>query len=167
MADSDYFGGPRHAPAPQITPMSQDQVGGTSAILNAAGRSRPRKGAVGRVGAPSGIASPLSLEGSADILKSAKLGQYASKSTDSGETQNTDQSFNRDPARPPTTGNPGDPDNPHPLMSRMRDALSIRGAESSPVPNRTLGDYNYPNLDYMPEMQQRMGMSPDFFGGDQ
>ena len=38
MADTDYLGGPRHAPAPQITPMSQDQVGGTSRILNSAGQ---------------------------------------------------------------------------------------------------------------------------------
>ena len=138
-------------------------------MLNSAGRSRPRKGTIGQVGAPGAIRSPLNLAGSADILKSAKLGQQATgakSATDSEETQDTDQLFGRSPARPASTGNPGDPDNPHPLMSRMREALSIRGGESAPVPNRTLGDYD--NLSYtpmtLPELQQRMGCPPDLFG---
>lgn len=162
MADTDYMGGPRHAPAPQITPMSQDAVGGTSHLLNTAGRSRPRRGAVGQPAAVPSIAGPLRTD-TENILKSAGLGRRTPVQKSAGE-QMSDAN-----APPANSGNPGDPDNPHPLMSRMRDALSIRGGESAPVPNRTLGDY--PNLDYspltMPEMRQRMGLPPDLFGGDQ
>lgn len=164
MADSDYFGGPRHAPAPQITPMSQDQVGGTSAILNAAGRSRPRKAGIGSMPKGGALGSPLDVGAHKAILGAAKLGQQGANP----KSAPNDEAFNRDSPRPANTGNPGDPDNPHPLMSRMRDALSIRGGESAPTPLRTASLDDYPNLDYspmtMPEMRQRMGLPPDLFG---
>jgi hypothetical protein len=161
MADpmTNYAGGPRHAPAPNIRPMSQSDVGGTSSILNSAGRSRPRRGAVGQLGSVPSIAGPLRTD-TENILKSAGLGRRTPVQKSAGE-QMSDASEDRGYA-----GSPVDPDNPHPLMSRMRDALSIRGGESAPVPNRTLGDY--PNLDYspmtMPEMRQRMGLPADFSG---
>jgi hypothetical protein len=159
---SNYLGGPRHAPKPEFSPMRQDEVGGTSGILNAAGRSRPRRGAVGQPAAVPSIAGPLRTD-TENIIKSAGLGRRTPVQKSAGE-----QMSDAD-ARTAYALNPGDPADPHPLTSRMRDALSIRGGESAPVPNRTLGDYD--NLDYspmtMPEMRQRMGMSPDFFGGDE
>lgn len=174
MPDVEYFGRSQVGTI-STPPLSQGETGGTSHVLNSAGRSRPRKGRVPGMAVSQTVSSPLNLEGTMDILSAAKLAvpkevrmaprNALNRAPESDEANNV---LNRAPSNPTVTGNPGDPSNPHPLTSRMRDALSIRGGESGPTPLRTASLDDYSNLDYspmtMPEMRQRMGLPPDLFG---
>jgi hypothetical protein len=159
MADTDYMGGPRHAPAPQIHSMSQADVGGTSAILNQAGRSRPRKGAVGMPSRAGALGGPLRLD-TEDILKAAGLGRRAPDQKGIGEQMS-------DAAEPTQT------------VAKLPDgtfAHSRRNTYSDGVTSTQIGSGrnpldDYPNLnhDSMPanvgELQQRLGV-PDPFGNE-
>jgi hypothetical protein len=69
---SNFLGGPRHAPKPEIGSMSQDEVGGTSHILNAAGRTS-RKPHGGQVLGGTPIGSSLHLGNTAEILHHSGL----------------------------------------------------------------------------------------------
>src|ERR1700728_465223 len=55
--------------------LRQGEVGGTSHLTNAAGRSRPRKGRAPAMGSVSPIASPLRLSSMGEIIGASKLGQ--------------------------------------------------------------------------------------------
>jgi hypothetical protein len=74
---SNYMGGHRHAPKPEIGSMSQDDVGGTSHILNAAGRTQ-RKPHGGHVLGPSPIGTSLHLGNMAEILHNSGLARRRS-----------------------------------------------------------------------------------------
>jgi hypothetical protein len=171
-----WMGGPRHAPRPEFgnaeyfgddakpvarISVSETDPKGTGALLS--GPKKPRKGSPQGVASLAGIESPLDTSAHDDIVSASGLGQPASKpgigEKDEGQADE-DERFNRDTVRPATTGNPGNPSNPHPLLGRIRESLRA-GRESSPLPNRTLADY--PNLNYEPmpanlaELQTRIG----------
>lgn len=171
MADpyTNYMGGVRHSPAAnvgdsdlfgdnsdtnswtQARPASDSDVQGTSDLLS--GPKRPGKKAPGSMGSLGAVDSPLNVDAHAAIIRASGLGKRATSPEKNQADE--DQHFNRDPARPVSTGNPGDFANPHPLTA------TIRGE----TPRPTLDDH--PNLSYTPmtvgELQQRLGV-PSLFG---
>lgn len=157
MADgSNYLGGPRHAPKPEFAPVPQSDPASPSGILNAAGRSRPRKGRAPGMASPQAVSSPLRLSSVGEIIGASKLGQRLPQQKTPGE-QGSD-------AEEPNQAVESLPDGSFVHHRRMSNGT----VNSNPIGSgRTLGDY--PNLqhDSMPttvgELQANLGV-PDFFG---
>jgi hypothetical protein len=148
---ANYLGGPRHAPQANITPMSQDEVGGTSHLINDAGRSRPRKGSSPGMGSVSRVAGPLALSNHQAILQAAGLGRRTPAAKSAGEQMSD--------ADQPAQSVEEQPDG-----GLMHHRVTTDGSvTSSPMPGSVLGDYSHLSYDTdTTAMRQRMGVPPLF-----
>lgn len=158
MADApEYFG--RTQVGTISTPaLSQGEVGGTSHVLNSAGRSRPRKGAVGRISSPMNLQSPLDTAAHTDIISAAGLGRRAPDGKSRGEelsdASEPDQAVKADANGAMThyRRNPGDFVQQTPVGSFDPNVLD-----------------NYPTLSHtsmtVPDLQSRLGV-PNLFGNE-
>jgi hypothetical protein len=151
---------PRHAPKPEFAPVPQSDPASPSGILNAAGRTRPRKAHPGTMGAVASVSSPLDFSNSQKILAASGLGRRAPAAKDRGEEMSD--------ADKPTQAVESLPDGSF-IHHRRNPATG--NVNSNPIGSgRTLDDY--PNLNHAPmpanvgELQQRLGV-PDLFGGDE
>jgi hypothetical protein len=151
MSDTEYFGrtqvGTISSPA-----LGQGEVGGTSHLNNAAGRSRPRKGQIGSTASVSKVSSPLNTTNHLEILKAAGLGRRTPQKMGPGEQMSD--------ADQPTQSVEAQPDG-----SMMHHRANTDGSvTSSPMPGSVLGNYSHLSYDTdMAAMQARMGV-PNFFG---
>ena len=156
MADNiEYFGrsqvGTISSPA-----LGQGEVGGTSHLNNAAGRSRPRKGRAPAVGSVSPIASPLSGDGHEAILKASGLGRRTPERRGPGEVMSDSQEPTQTVERLPDGS----------FVHHRRNSYS-NGVNSNPIGSgrNPLDDYEHLNYtspkDQLSELQQRLGTPPE------
>jgi hypothetical protein len=162
MADTDYMGGIRHVAKPSFSPMGQSDVGGTSSILNAAGRSKPGKSAPASMPRAGTLGGPLRLSSAAEIIGASKLGQ-----------------------RPPDQKTPGeqmsDADAPNQAVEKLPDGTFVHHRRNPATGNTLstrigsgrspLDDYEHLNYDSMPanvgELQQRLGIATKSLFGNE
>jgi hypothetical protein len=155
MADTEYFG--RTQVGTISTPaLGQGEVGGTSHLNNAAGRSRPRKGRAPAMGSTPALSSPLRLSSMGEIIGASKLGQRLPQQKTPGEQMSdADEPTQAVKSAPDGTG----------FVHHRRNSYSD-GVTSTPIGS------GYPNLNYdsMPvnvgELQSRLGI-PSIFSPEE
>jgi hypothetical protein len=142
---TNYFGGPRHSPRPEFSnaeyfgddekpvarlSVTETEVNGTGGLVSGVHKPK-RAGAVHGTYSMPGIEGPLDTSAHGEIIEASGLGKKIAspgkeEDQDDEDQDDEDQEPQQrrpgapDPANPISTGNLGDPYNPHPLSSTIR-----------------------------------------------